>query len=342
MSDPSNYHTLVDSSTDALQLKNDRDDSHIDVSHSTPLPSLSSSTSGVPVISPTILSRYIPSKSLNFTDHCLTLGSPPLKSIDLVILTVKDFEFNAVFELMEPLQHQSKILRCLIESTMYYFGRYGRYDAVLIASHTAGLEKALHSLGDAIKLLKPQLVANVGIAWGADPQKQKLGDLLVADRVRNVDNVKIGTDPHGKYQIIERGPMPGIDDRVETIIHECKRGWQFKNLEDQLCQVYIGLYLGSNTLLNNTELKREFLERHPEAIGGEMESYAVYAAAARGKVPWMVIKGISDWGDGTKSPTNQYHGLAAASAASFLHNICEEIPNLVEQRNSESDEKKTP
>ena len=254
-----------------------------------------------------------------------TTASLPKVLIDIVILTVKETEFLAVFKLLEPLIDQSKIIRCLIENSMYYFGRYGLYNAALLASYTAGVEKALHSLGDAIRLLKPQLAVNVGIAWGANPEKTKLGDVLVADRVVNLDDVKITPD-----QTITRSAMPRIDDRTETIVHECKRLWNFPNLDGDPCQVHIGLYLGSNTLLNNPQLKANFLTRHPEAIGGEMESYAVYAAASRYRIPWIVVKGISDWGDGTKSKTDQYHALAAASAASFLHTICKEIPNLVQ------------
>lgn len=287
-------------------------------------------TSLVPTLPSPRTARYRPQR--DFSSSILTLLSVPSVSIDLVIMTVKETEFLAVFELLQPLQGQSQILRCLVEHSIYYFGLYGRYHAALLASHTAGIERALHSLGNAIRLLRPRLVVNVGIAWGADPSKQRLGDVLVADRVVNIDNVKVGP-----YQITDRGPMPAIDARTEAIVNECKRGWKFQNLEDLPSQVHLGLYLGSNTLLNNPQLKEEFLKRHPEAIGGEMEGYAIYAAAAQYRIPWLVIKGISDWGDGTKSLTNEYHNLATASAASFLHTICTEIPNLIDSTMSGPD-----
>ena len=284
-------------------------------------------------VNPEISDRYRPKKDMSSV--LSIVDTPPHVRIDLVIITVKEPELLAIFELLEPLPHQSHIIGYLFEHSMYYFGRYGHYNVALLASHTAGLEPALHSLGDAIRQWRPQLIINVGIAWGADPTKQKLGDVLVADRVVNVDDLR-----YERSQIIESGPMPEIDARSRTIVNTCKLLWNFSNLEDQRCGVHIGLYLGSNTLLNNPEAKREFLQRHPRAVGGEMESYAVYAAAARSKIPWMVVKGISDWGDGTKSPSKEYHSVAAASAASFVHKICTTFSNLVETPRDASDEKK--
>lgn len=263
------------------------------------------------------------------------MDAPPDVEIHLLILTVKEPELLAVFELLEPLPRETKTLGYLSEHWMYYFGRFGLYNTVLLASHTAGIEHALHSLGDAIRQWQPHLVINVGIAWGADPTKQKLGDVLIAEKVVNIDDVR-----HEMSSILESGPMPEIDARSRAIVNTCKLLWHFNNVDDEKCQVHTGLYLGSNTLLNNPDRKKELLQRHPRAIGGEMESYAVYAAAARSKIQWMVIKGISDWGDGSKPPNKTYHGVATASAASFVHKICTTFPNLVERRDAESDEKK--
>ena len=268
---------------------------------------------------------YSPTKDIaSFT---IGVSSAPSIQIDIVILTVKEAEFRAVFELLEPLTGHSKILRYLFESNIYYFGRYGLYDVALLSCHDAGMSNAMNSLGDALKAFapRPQLAVNIGIAWGAYPDKVKLGDVLIADKVINADDIKLTPD-----QTIDRSPVPSINDRSKAMVHTCKLLWKFQNLDGTSCQAHVGLYVGSNTLLNNKDKKKEILGRCPEAIGGEMESYAIFAAASRVNVPWMVIKGISDWGDGTKN--DQYHKVATASAASFLHTICTEIPNLVEKK----------
>jgi nucleoside phosphorylase/tetratricopeptide (TPR) repeat protein len=292
-------------------------------------------TTNLPSIPPEVLDRYRPKKDVSA--HLSIVNVPPNVNIALLILTVKEPELLAVFELLEPFPDQTKILGYLSEYWMYYFGRFGPYNTVLLASHTAGIEAALHSLGDAIRQWHPRLVINVGIAWGADPSTQKLGDVLVAQKVVNTDNIR-----HEMSNIVESSPIPEIDTRSLSTIETCKLLWNFNNVHDQKCQVHTGLYLGSNSLLNSPDRKKKFLQRHQRAIGGEMESYAVYAAAARSKIPWMVIKGISDWGDGTKSPNKDYHGVATASAASFVHKMCTAIPNLVEHSMNASDEKDVP
>ncbi len=59
-------------------------------------------------------------------------------------------------------------------------------------------------------------------------------------------------------------------------------------------------------------LLRNELERL-EASSGEMEGAGVSGAAIRAHTEWIVVKGVSDWGDGLKH--DGYQALAAASAA---------------------------
>ena len=51
-----------------------------------------------------------------------------------------------------------------------------------------------------------------------------------------------------------------------------------------------------------------------------MEGAGLYTAAEK-KVPWIVIKAISDWGDGKKSERRSHRDVASASSASFVHHV---------------------
>jgi hypothetical protein len=75
-------------------------------------------------ISPEIFDRYRPKKDVSA--HLSIVDVPPDVKIDLLILTVKEPELLAVFELLQPLTNQSHIIGCLFEHSMYYFGRFGR------------------------------------------------------------------------------------------------------------------------------------------------------------------------------------------------------------------------
>lgn len=289
-------------------------------------------------IPPEILGRYTPKRDFDEYTQFTPLPDLPA-SVDLVILTITEAEFLAVFERMEPLPSKSKVSKILLGNSFYILGTYGHYTAVLLATYQPGTGSAMNYLNSAITQFKCQLVVNIGIAWGANPQKQKLGDVLVADRVVNVDDVKIS-----QGREIQRGPVPPIHPRSNVIVRATHLSWRDKytNVDDRPCKMHCGLYVGSNTLLNDAGRKREILEKHPEAIGGEMESFAVYEAASFHGVPWMVIKGISDWGDGTKH--DEYHPVATWSAVSFLYTMCsgirDLIPESVERRNQEDEKKK--
>jgi hypothetical protein len=50
-----------------------------------------------------------------------------------------------------------------------------------------------------------------------------------------------------------------------------------------------------------------------------MEGAGLCAAAIRGRVPWILVKAVCDWADGTKHKGHQ--PLAAASAASLVHHV---------------------
>jgi hypothetical protein len=89
------------------------------------------------------------------------------------------------------------------------------------------------------------------------------------------------------------------------------------NWSDQ--RVHFGPMLSLNTLLDSATLRDRLVTGEPDAIGGEMEGVGVYAAAARRKVDWILVKSISDWG---VAKDDRHQRAAARCAADFvLHTI---------------------
>ena len=64
----------------------------------------------------------------------------------------------------------------------------------------------------------------------------------------------------------------------------------------------------------------------PEAIGGEREGAGLYAVSYKGKVDWILVKAICDWGDGTKQKHHQ--GFAAAAAVDLLAHVLNQVGAL--------------
>ncbi|MGA8514867.1 MAG: NACHT domain-containing protein, partial [Burkholderiaceae bacterium] len=65
--------------------------------------------------------------------------------------------------------------------------------------------------------------------------------------------------------------------------------------------VHKGLMLSGEKLLDNPEELKKLYAKYPKAIGGDMEATGLVAACHTTKIDWLVIKGVSDWGDGSKS-----------------------------------------
>ena len=95
--------------------------------------------------------------------------------------------------------------------------------------------------------------------------------------------------------------------------------WCFRNPNGLLCAPHFGPILSGEKLIDNSDFKSCFFEKHPNAIGGEMEGVGVATCAEREKCEWILVKAICDWADGKK--TDDHHGFAAASAVSFICHV---------------------
>ena len=297
-------------------------------------PNSTPASSSIPIYPNDVWQRYVPTKDL--VTHTLSIATPP-SPVDLVILTITDKEFKAVFQRLEPLLNQDKILAADIADNKVFclIGRYGPYTAALVKGRKAGMATVMKYLSEAIQYFKPKLAINVGIAWGARQGDQRLGEVLVANSVVNPDDVK-----KAPTRTISRSLIPGMQDRLGNMVEKARLYWRYPYLDGSHSHVHVGLCAGSYTLLNNSEARADLIDSVPDLIGGEMESFAIYEIANWSEIPWLVIKGISDWGDGDKN--DQYHHVATASAADFLHFMCTGYPLTRTAVGSDTDEKKTP
>ena len=178
---------------------------------------------------------------------------------------------------------------------------------------TATPSGALLTIRQAIQDISPREVIMCGIAFGTGRNgKQKLGDILVAQQLLYYEPQKFDE----KLGQVQRG------DKV-TSSEGLLRKFRSGVLDWKGATIHFGLLLTGEKLVNNPTFKKQLLEQEPEAIGGEMEAAGLYAAThdANFKVDWIVVKAISDWGDGTKNSKSQ--PLAADNAARFvLHVLC--------------------
>lgn len=234
--------------------------------------------------------------------------------IQVLLLTVNDNEFFAVGRLLQPLPLQECVRQVTIDNETYYLGRYGVYNAAVVKSRMGSVSPgaAMQVTQKAQDLWKPWATIAVGVAFGMDPGKQQLGDVLIAREIIPYNPIRAGTTA------IERAQRLAADVALYNRFDNAY-DWEFRLPDGRLSRLFKGTVLSGEELIDNAARTAELLQRFPEAIGGEMEGTGLSAASFYERRPWILIKAICDWADGAK---NSYHQpLAAAVAASLVHHV---------------------
>jgi nucleoside phosphorylase len=162
---------------------------------------------------------------------------------------------------------------------------------------------------EAIDQWNQKAVVMVGIAFGRDSGKQKFTDVLVSEAIIPYEFERIS-----EFEVISRAKtaVPG------SILLERSR--TAKRSFNSDIKVHHGGILSGEKLIDNEKFKSDLLNKYKEAIGGEMEGTGLYAACSRRNITeWLLVKGICDWGDGTKA--KEYQKPAANAAVAFINHM---------------------
>lgn len=252
-----------------------------------------------------VSTKYISSKEINSY----------VGNIKLLLITATEIETKTIRKYLSPLSGQEEILQGTIDDLTYRLGKFGAYDAVHFqcGMGTTGRDASTLSTYIATQCWKPTAVVMIGIAFGKDQKKNRLGDVLVSESITAYEPMRIGE------KTIARGPtsLAGqiLLDRFRNMLD-----WEYENSPSTKSKKIIGQMLSGDKLVDDQEFKDRLFELFPNAIGGEMEGAGIYAATTRANVPeWILVKGICDWGDGTKN--KDYQALAADAATSLCHAV---------------------
>jgi nucleoside phosphorylase len=237
--------------------------------------------------------------------------------IDVVIMTVTDVELNAVARLLKPYPRKTKILQVYSEQETYYLGKFGEYKTVVSKCRmgSTGEGSATLATQQALSLWNPKAIIMVGIAFGKDSTKQKIGDVLVASQI-----IPYELQRAGKGKITYRSSIPPSNttllNRFENI-----HGWKFTRPDSSQSEIIRGPILSGEKLIDDPVFKAKLFKQYPEAVGGEMEGAGLCAAAGREGIAWILVKSICDWGDGEKNnpDKDKHQQFAAATATSLVH-----------------------
>ena len=196
----------------------------------------------------------------------------------------------------------------------YYLGEFGCYPAAYIHMEEQGVTNpaAMPLVGELVRKLQPVSVVMVGIAFGTDEGKQKIGDVLVSDKILPYDSAKLLEDRYIYKEIPKE-----VGFQLLNAFREY-REWNYILPNSMQSVVHIGSILTGSKLINNYEFRlqllRDFADSKP--IGGEMEAQGIYSISRlHGISEWIIIKAICDWGYNKNNPNKERDQEIAANAA---------------------------
>lgn len=268
-----------------------------------------------------------------------------MPTVDVGVLTVIAPELGAARAALGlGNQHKEKT----DDGTAYWRGTVdsevlGRpLQVVLTCIASAGNPTSAGATTRLLERYRPRAVILMGIAAGIRG-KVRIGDVVLSERVVAYEPAALVRDAHGRA----RQRRPDIDGLPHEMLQDVTAYLSEPPPHERLMAVFqsIGGVIPTAPRRQKTEYREhvirrvaapnlstiasgEKLLRNPEFLGevrrdihgkveaGEMEAAGFIEACRPGHVPWLIIRGISDFGDELKS--DAFHDLASRCAATVL------------------------
>lgn len=263
-------------------------------------------------------------------------------SIDIAILTVIPPELSAVREALgmrerpEKLGSGTNVWSGSIKST-----RAGRsFSVVMACVGGAGNADAASATTELLMSYAPRFAVLVGIAAGLR-DKLKIGNVVLSERVvayegaaqepdRDSPRPDIIRPDHSVEQDIAAYLASYRERRYRALFRaKVERTWPSPTSaqsSEYAEHVASALEVRASTLASGEKLLRDptrfiaLRSLHGKIEVGEMEASGFTSACRLQRVPWLVVRGISDFGDSLKD--DRFHRYASASAGAALLDFC--------------------
>jgi nucleoside phosphorylase len=243
------------------------------------------------------------------TQFDLQLGDPPACLVSRLIVTCANSTEEEILRHSFGRDRGFESQLALSRDTTYWsLGWIGDTECFLVRTETGsvGGGSVLAVLQDAIRLLNPSVVVSCGVCFGLRPQEQQIGTVILATRLRTYEQVRIGTTSDGSLELRERCQAADADP-VFTL--------RARGILSGARNVLFGEVLSGEKLVDHVKFRDGLIQRFPDALAGEMEGGGLASACGRRRIPWLLIKGISDFADGTKSTNERSSQRSAARVA---------------------------
>ena len=239
-----------------------------------------------------------------------------VKNIDIILVTATITEYRAVVRTAKPTGRDGKkYIKVTTEdgSAKFMLGSYGKKTVAIIRTGQ-GPKETRKKLEKVQSIIKAKYVIAIGICYGMNDEKSKLGDIIVAEYVWDISETRV---IDGKKEFNPKVYPTGA--KLQNIFTDHDTFTVLPDMPDvKPVKIHYGILVTEDTLVDSQDHKEDILEQIPKAIGGEKEAEGINAAATNGHYEWIVIKAIADWGDGNKEPFRKCQEYASIAAARFV------------------------
>ncbi|MFO0757811.1 MAG: hypothetical protein U0359_15050 [Byssovorax sp.] len=248
-------------------------------------------------------------------------------AIDFAVLTAVEVERRAVCAAF----NLTKEHRVRKSGRWYWRGRVplqegGFYEIVVAQPADMGQIEAAGLTKDVLRDWKPRAALLVGIAASADPEKIKLGDVVVGRAVWYYEHGRVtpaGMKPQPEMMPADAGllqHLTGMDDWNGEVAAERPDGTAAKP------KVYAGVIASGEKMIADAAARDEIASGHRKIIAVAMEDYGFSRAVWQSfeHVHHLIIRGICDEASATKD--DGWQPYAAAAAAAFAKHFLLDRP----------------
>ncbi|WP_408007009.1 5'-methylthioadenosine/S-adenosylhomocysteine nucleosidase [Pseudalkalibacillus sp. A8] len=219
----------------------------------------------------------------------------------------------------EVILMQELIEECKTETMAgctFYTGKLYGQDIILLKS---GIGKVNAAIATTLlnQLYKPDYVINTGSAGGFNPDLN-VGDVVISTEIRHhdVDVTAFGYE-YGQVPQLPAFYMP--DPLLVQIAEESA-----KDVTDM--QIVKGLIASGDSFMNDADRVKDIRGKFPELFAAEMEAAAIAQVCHQFKVPFVVIRSLSDIaGKDAPMSFDQFLKVAAKNSAELILKMVKEL-----------------
>ena len=194
----------------------------------------------------------------------------------------------------------------------------GKINGKAVALLQSGIGKVAAAIGTAalLQLTKPDAVLNTGSAGGV-ARGLKVGDIVISDETRYHD-VDVTAFGYEKGQL-PANPAAFLSDKKLADLAE-------KVAQEQGQSVKRGLICSGDSFINSEQKIAQIKADFPNVTAVEMEATAIAQVCHAFNVPFVVVRAISDAGDGEASLSfEEFLPLATKQSSALVLGMLEKL-----------------